>query len=154
MHTQFLTTDGQQHALSQLEYLRTVKRAEIASYLREAVEAGDVIRNAAFEDARFEQARLEARIAELEHLLATAQLIDLEQVASDTVSLGSVVQMVVSDGRAYRYTIVGSYEADPGAGRISNESPVGQALLGRKAGDQVTVATPGGVKVYTILAIE
>jgi protocatechuate 3,4-dioxygenase beta subunit len=85
MNTQFLTTDGQQHARSQLEYLRTVKRAEVASYLREAVEAGDVIRNAAFEEARLEQARLEARIAELEHLLARAQVIDLDSQPSCSV---------------------------------------------------------------------
>jgi len=154
MNTQFLTNDGQQHARSQLEYLRTVKLAEVAHYLREAAQAGDVTRNAAFEDARFEQARLEARIAELEQLLATAQVIDLDQVPIDAVSLGSVVHLATSDGRAYRYTIVGSYEADPGAGRISNESPVGKALLGRKAGDQILVATPGGVKAYTILGIE
>ncbi len=154
MNTQFLTGDGQLHIRSQLEYLRTVKRAEIARFLREAVEAGEVARNAAFEDARFEQARIEARIAELEHLLATAQIIDLDQIPTDAVSLGSVVHLVTSDGRKYRYTIVGSYEADPGAGRISNESSVGKALLGRKAGDQVVVATPGGVKIYTILSIE
>jgi transcription elongation factor GreA len=154
MNTQFLTNDGQQHARSQLEYLRTVKRAEVAHYLREAVEAGDITRNAAFEDARFEQTRLEARIAELEHLLATAQVINLDQVPADAVSLGSIVRLAASDGRTYRYTIVGSYEADPGAGRISHESPVGKGLLGRKAGDQVLVATPGGVKVYTILSIE
>lgn len=154
MNTQFLTSDGQQQVLSQLEYLRTVKRAEIAQYLREAVEGGNVIRNAAFEDAKFKQACLEARIAELEQLLATAQVIGLDQLSTDTVSLGSVVHLATSDGRAYQYTIVGSYEADPGAGRISNESPVGKALLGRKAGDQVMVATPGGVKAYTILSVE
>jgi transcription elongation factor GreA len=154
MNTQFLTNDGQQHARSQLEYLRTVKRAQVAHYLREATEAGDVTRNAAFEDARFEQARLEARIAELEQLLATAQIIDLDQVPTGVVSLGSVVHLATADGRTYRYTIVGSYEADPAAGRISNESPVGKSLLGRKVGDQVLVATPGGVKAYTILGIE
>jgi transcription elongation GreA/GreB family factor len=97
---------------------------------------------------------LEARIAELEQLLATAQIIDRDQVPTDAVSLGSVAHLATSDGRTYRYTIVGSYEADPGAGRISHESPVGKALLGRKTGDQVMVATPGGVKVYTILSIE
>jgi transcription elongation factor GreA len=154
MNTQFLTSDGQQQARSELEYLHTVKRAEVAHSLRDAVEAGGAIRNAAFEDVRFEQARLEARIAELEQLLAIAQVIDLDQVPTDTVSLGSIVHLVTSDGRTYRYTIVGSYEADPAAGRISYESPVGKALLGRKAGDQVVVATPGGVKAYTILGIE
>jgi transcription elongation factor GreA len=154
MNTQFLTNDGQQHAHSQLEYLRTVKRVEVSHYLREAVEAGDITRNAAFEDARFEQARLEARIAELEQLLATAQVIDLDQVPIDEVSLGSVVRLATNDGRTYLYTIVGSYEANPGAGRISHESPVGKALLGRKSGDQVMVAAPGGAKTYTILDIE
>ena len=154
MSTQFLTNDGQQHAYSLLEHLRTVKRAEVSHYLRETVEAGDITRNAAFEDARFEQARLEARIAELEQLLATAQVIDLDQVPTDEISLGSVVQLAAHDGRTYRYAIVGSYEANPGAGRISHESPVGKALLGRKAGDQVVVAAPGGVKTFTILDIE
>jgi len=153
MNTQFLTSDGQQHARSQLEYLRTAKRAEVAHYLREAVEAGDVIRNAAFEEARFEQARLEARITELEHLLATAQVIDLDQAPTDTVSLGSIVRLTTNNDRVYHYTIVGSYEADPAAGRISNESPVGKALLRRKVGDRVLVATPGGVKEFTILSI-
>jgi transcription elongation factor GreA len=154
MNTQFLTRDGEQNVRSQLEYLRTVKRAEIAHYLREAVEAGDITRNPAFEDARFEQARLQARIADLEDLLATAQVIDLDQVPTGAVSLGSIVHLGTIDGRAYHYTIVGSYEADPSAGRISNESPVGQALLGRKVDDHVMVATPGGVKEYTILSIE
>jgi transcription elongation factor GreA len=154
MSTQFLTTDGHQHACSQLEYLRTVKRAEVACSLREAAQAGDIVMNAAFEDARFEQERLEARIRELEHLLATAQVIDLDQAPTDVVSLGSLVHLAGSDGRQYRYTLVGSYEAEPGAGRISNESPVGKALLGRKVGEQVMVATPGGVKAYTILSIE
>jgi transcription elongation factor GreA len=154
MNTQFLTHDGQQQVRGQLEYLRTVKRAEIAHYLHEAVEAGDINRNAAFEDALFEQARLEARIAELEQLLATAQVIDLVQMPADEVSLGSVVHLETNDGRTYQYTIVGSYEANPGAGRISHESLVGKALLGRKAGDQVVVAVPGGVKEYTILNIE
>ena len=152
MNTQFLTSDGHQQLRNQLEYLCIVKRAEVAQYLREAVAAGDVIRNAAFDDAKFEQTRLEARIAELEHLLANATVI--EKGRTDVVSLGSVVHLTTSDDREYRYTIVGSYEANPGVGRISNESPVGKALLGRKAGDQVLVATPGGVKEYTILSIE
>jgi len=154
MNTQFLTSDGHQTLRSQLEYLCIVKRAEVAQYLREAVEAGDVIRNAAFEDARFEQACLEARIAELEHLLANAQVVDHDKVMTDSVSLGSIVHLTTSDGGTYCYTIVGSYEANPGAGRISNESPVGKALLGCKAGDRVMVATPGGVKTYTIRGIE
>ncbi len=147
----FLTDDGRQQALSQLEFLRTTKRAEVAQYLHEAKESGDVIDNAAYEDAKNEQARLEGRIYELEQLLARAKLID--RLLRDEVSLGSVIRLTASDDREYHYTIVGAFEADPRAGRISNESPVGKALLGHKVGDRVIVSTPGGVKEYTILSI-
>ena len=152
MHTQFLTSDGQQRVLSQLEFLRTVKRAEVTQHLREVEEAGDLVGNAVYEDVKGEQALLERRILELEHLLSTATLIEKEP--TDEASLGSVVYLATHDGREYRYTIVGSYEANPGAGLISNESPVGKALLGHRAGDRVVVATPGGVKEYTLLGIE
>lgn len=154
METQevFLTNDGQQHALSQLELLRTAGRAQVAQYLHDAKESGDVIDNAAYEDAKEQQARLEGRILELEQLLAKAKLIS--KVETDQVTLGSVVFLRNSDDREYHYTLVGAYEANPGAGRISNESPVGKALLGHKVGDMVIVSTPGGVKEYTILIIE
>ena len=154
METQevFLTNDGQQHALSQLELLRTAGRAQVAQYLHDAKESGDVIDNAAYEDAKEQQARLEGRILELEQLLAKAKLIS--KVETDQVALGSVVSSRNNDAREYHYTLVGAYEANPGAGRISNESPVGKALLGHKVGDMVIVSTPGGVKEYTILTIE
>ncbi len=148
----FLTEDGRQRALAQLEFLRTVKRAEVAHYLQEAKEAGDVSENAAYEDARNAQARLEGRILELEQMLAVAKPIG--NVSTREISLGSVVQMLAEDLREYRYTLVGAYEANPAAGLISNESPVGKALLGREVGDVVTVATPGGIRAYTILRIE
>lgn len=156
METQevFLTEDGRQHALSQLDFLRTVKRAEVAQYLHDAKESGDVIDNAAYEDAKNEQARLEGRIQELEQMLATAKLISKGSVATHEITLGSVVQLQTSDNREYRYTLVGAYEAKPSAGLISNESPVGKALLGHKVGDLVMVSTPGGVKEYTVLRIE
>ncbi|HLZ56206.1 MAG TPA: transcription elongation factor GreA [Ktedonosporobacter sp.] len=154
METQdvFLTNDGRQRAISQLEFLRTVRRAEVAQYLHDAKEAGDVIDNAAYEDAKNEQARLEGRIMELEQLLAKAKLID--RVQTDVVSLGSVVHLRTNEDRECYYTIVGRFEADPSARRISNESPVGKALLGHKAGDHIIVSTPGGVKEYTILDIQ
>ena len=154
METQdvFLTTDGLQSALRQLEFLRTVRRAEVAQYLHDAKESGDVIDNAAYEDAKNQQAHLEGRIYEREQLLAKAKVITRSN--TDAVSLGSVVHVVTSDDREYHYTIVGAYEADPRSGRISNESPVGKALLGHKVGDLVMVATPGGVKEYTIISIE
>ncbi len=147
----FLTDDGRQRAMSQLEYLRTVKRAEVAQYLHDAKESGDVVDNAAYEDAKNEQARLEGRIQELEQLLATAK--PISKVSTDLVSLGSVVCVRNIDDREYCYTLVGAFEANPGAGLISNESPVGKALLGHKVGDVVIVSTPGGVKELSILSI-
>jgi len=154
METQdvFLTDDGWQQAVTQLESLRTVGRAQVAQYLHDAKESGDVIDNAAYEEAKNQQARLEGRIIELEQMLAKAKLIN--KVDTGTVSLGSVVNLRNSDEREYRYMLVGAYEANPSAGRISNESPVGKALLGHKIGDLVLVSTPGGVKEYTILTIE
>lgn len=154
METQsvFLTNDGRQRAISQLEFLRTVRRAEVAQYLHDAKEAGDVIDNAAYEDAKNEQARLEGRIMELEQLLARA--VPISKVDTDIVSLGSVVHLRTPDKREYCYTLVGAFEANPSAGRISNESPVGKALLGHRVADLVIVSTPGGVKEYTISSIE
>jgi transcription elongation factor GreA len=154
METQdvFLTDGGLQRAMTQLEFLRTIRRAEVAQYLHDAKESGDVIDNAAYEDAKNQQAHLEGRIYELEQLVAKAKVI--EKRICDTVSLGAVVRVVNNDDRECRYTLVGAYEANPGAGCISNESPVGKALLGHKVGDLVIVATPGGVKELTILSIE
>jgi len=154
METQevFLTDDGRQRAIAQLEFLRTVRRAEVAQYLHDAKESGDVIDNAAYEDAKNEQARLEGRILELEQLLATAK--PIYKLPGDVVSLGSITRLRTADDREYRYTIVGAFEAKPSSGLISNESPVGKALLGHKVGDLVIVSTPGGVKEYTILSIE
>ena len=154
METQdvFLTDDGRRRALAQLEYLRTDRRAEVAQNLHDAKESGDVVDNAAYEDAKNEQARLEGRILELEQLLATAKTIN--KTPTDIVSLGSVARLHTPDDREYCYTIVGAFEAKPSSGLISNESPVGKALLGHKVGDLVIVSTPGGVKEYTILSIE
>lgn len=154
METQdvFLTNDGRNRALSQLELLRTDGRAEVAQYLHEAKESGDVIDNAAYEDAKNRQALLEGRIVELEQLLARAKLIT--KVPTDVVSIGSIVHLSTPDEREYHYTIVGAFEAEPRQGRISNESPVGKALLNHKVGDMVMVSTPGGVKEYTIFSIE
>lgn len=153
METQdvFLTEDGRQDIIAKLEFLRTVKRAEVAQYLHDAKESGDVIDNAAYEDAKNEQARLEGRILELEQMLDAAK--PISKVVGE-VSLGSVVHLRTAEGREYQYTLVGAYEAKPSAGFISNESPVGKALLGHKVSDVVIVSTPGGVKEYTILAIQ
>jgi transcription elongation factor GreA len=148
----FLTNDGLQKAVALLESLKTEGRAKVARYLHEAQESGDVIDNAAYEDAKNDQARLEGRILQLEHLIAKAKLIN--PTPTDEVSIGSVVHLREAEGREYEYTIVGAFEAAPKLKLISNESPVGRALLGHKSGDQVMVSTPGGVKVYTILSIK
>jgi transcription elongation factor GreA len=152
METQdvFLTEDGRQDIIAKLDFLRTVKRAEVAQYLHDAKESGDVIDNAAYEDAKNEQARLEGRILQLEQMLAVAK--PISKVVGE-VSLGSVVFLRTAEGREYQYTLVGAYEAKPSTGLISNESPVGKALLGHKVADVVMVSTPGGVKEYTILEI-
>src|SRR2546422_5383903 len=115
METQgeFLTNEGRIKAIGQLEFLRTVKRAEIAQYLHDAKESGDVIDNAAYEDAKNQQALLEGRILELEQMLARAKTIS--RALTDVVSLGSVVYLRNSDKREYRYTLVGAYEANPSA---------------------------------------
>jgi transcription elongation factor GreA len=154
METQdvFLTDDGRQRAIAQLEFLRTVRRAEVAQYLHDAKESGDVVDNAAYEDAKNEQARLEGRILELEQLLVAAK--PITKLPTDVVSLGSIVHLRTPDEREYHYPLVGSFEAKPSAGLISNESPVGKALLGHKVDDLMIVSTPGGVKEYTILSIE
>src|SRR5450759_3658054 len=153
METQeVITSDGLQQAQSQLENLYTVGRAKVAQYLHDAKESGDVIDNAAYEDAKNEQARLEGKIMELEQLIATAR--PISKPLTNEVSLGSVAHLRTPNGRDYHYTLVGAFEAKPAAGLISNESPVGKALLGHKIGDMVIVSTPGGVKEYTICNVE
>ena len=150
-HDVFLTEDGRQRAMAQLEFLRTVKRTEVAHYLEDAKAAGDVIENAAYEDAKEAQIRLESQIQELEQMLALAK--PITKGTTQEISLGSVAHVRAADHHEYQYTLVGAYEANPTAGLISHASPVGKALLGHKVGDVVMVSTPGGVKEYTILSI-
>jgi transcription elongation factor GreA len=137
--------------MNQLEFLRTTKRAEVAQYLHDAKESGDVIDNAAYEEAKNQHLRLEGLIHELEEMVAKAKVI--QPTHSSVVALGSQIHLRTSEGREYRYRLVGAFEANPSAGCISNESPVGKAMLGHKVGDLVIVSTPGGVKEYTILSI-
>src|SRR5438105_8617893 len=154
METQevFLTDDGWHQAVAQLEVLRTAGRAKVAQYLNDTKESGDVIDNAAYEEAKNQYLHLEGRIHELEELVAKAKLIETGH--SSIVALGSIIHLRTGEGREYRYRLVGAFEAEPSAGRISNESPVGKAMLGHRIGDLVIVSTPGGVKEYTILSID
>ena len=153
-----LTPDGYAKMQEKLEYLRTVKRKEIADYIHEAKEAGDISESSAYEDAKNEQAKLEGQILELERLLSAAQIMtsdmhdDVEGPA--VVRIGMQVDVTSSAGPPRTFKIVTTFEADPKSGLISNESPVGKALMGHKEGDQVTVSTPGGVTTYTIQSIK
>jgi transcription elongation factor GreA len=149
----FLTPEGYRKLEQELHYLTTVRRPEIAKAIHEAKLDGDVMENAAYEDAKRLQAFLEGRIMTVEAMLKNAVLIE-SNGPSDTVILGSRVTVVEDGWEPESYTIVGSAEADPGAGRISNESPLGKALIGHHLGDKVSFDTPSGTAQVEILNIE
>ena len=155
MTTQFLTREGFRKLQEELDYLRSVKRQEIADRLHDAMEGGELIENAEYEAAKNEQAFVEGRIKELEMILATAHLIEDEPHESDVIVVGSHVTLRPDDSNEKEaYTIVGPAEADPTNGLISNESPLGKALLGHKKGDRVQVDAPAGSFVVHILKVE
>src|SRR5919197_45078 len=140
-----LTPEGYEKLKTEIDYLRTEKRREVAERIKEAREFGDISENAEYDHAKNEQALLEARISQLEDKLRTATVIDEKSIDKDVVSVGSLVRVKdQKSGRSIQYQIVGSAEADPSENRLSNESPVGQALLGHKRGEVVTVQVPRG----------
>jgi transcription elongation factor GreA len=150
-----LTPEGLDKLKQEIEYLSTTKRREVAERIKEAREFGDISENSEYDDAKNEQAMLEARIATLEDKLRSASVIDARALSSDVVRVGSQVQVKDAAGKSSTYTIVGSTEADPSANRLSNESPVGKALVGRKQGDAVTVQLPNGKsRELTVTKIE
>lgn len=153
MPTSFLTREGYQKLQDELDYLRSSKRQEIANRLHEAMEGGELIENAEYEAAKNEQAFVEGRIKELEILLATARVIS-ESEKAEIIQVGSKVTIQEDGNDPEMYTIVGAAEANPRAGRISNESPLGRALLNRKAGEQVQVDAPAGAFTVHVLKIE
>lgn len=146
-----LTPEGIQALKDELKDLTTTKRAEIAERLKEAKADGDLSENAMFDAARDEQGFIEGRIAEIEHILKHATVI--EGSKSDKVSIGSTVHVELEDGQV-QYKIVGSTEANPDESKISNESPLGRALMGKKPGDEVEVQVPAGKMVYKITRVE
>jgi len=152
MPTSYLTKEGYERLQNELDYLRTEKRIEVAIRLREALEDGELIENAELEAAKNEQSFVEGRIKELEILLANAHLIE-ETNHTDIIQVGSKVKVQEEGYDPEEYVIVGAAEADPRLGRISNESPLGQALLNKKAGDKVKVEAPGGEFEITILSL-
>jgi len=154
MPPSFLTRQGYQKLQEELDYLRTVKRQEVAARLHEAMEGGELIEDAEYEAAKNEQAFVEGRIQELEMLLANARVIDDGAVKADAVQIGAKVTIKEDDGEPEMYTIVGPAEANPREGRVSNESPLGRALMDRRAGDTVRVDAPGGSFTIRIIKIE
>jgi len=150
-----LTYEGLKNMEAELENLKTVRRKDVAEKIKEARGQGDLSENAEYDAAKEEQAEIEARIVQLEKMLRNAEVIDEEGGAKDTISLGATVTVLdVEFEEEMEYTIVGSAEADPMNGRISNESPVGMALLGHKEGDSVSIDTPDGEAIFKVLKIK
>jgi transcription elongation factor GreA len=150
----YLTTEGAAKLKAELEELKGPKRDEMARRLRSAIQMGDLSENADYHKAKEDQGFMEGRIQELEYLLKNARIIDTSGIPSDTIQVGSRVTVQEGDYPAETYYLVGATEADPRNGKISNESPIGQALIGRHVGDEVTVNTPGGEIKLKILKIE
>jgi transcription elongation factor GreA len=149
-----VTPEGLASMKAELEHLSTARRREVAARIKEAREFGDISENAEYDDAKNEQAMLEARIAQLEDKLRSATVIDASDLSTDVVRVGSAVHVKDEKGRSTRYTIVGSAEAKPAEMRLSNESPVGKALLGHKRGEEVVIATPKGERRLKITKID
>jgi transcription elongation factor GreA len=147
----YLSREGLETLRKELEEMTNVRRAEVAARIHDAKEHGDLSENAEYEDAKNEQAFVEGRIQALEALIKNATIID-ENHSTDHVQIGSTVDVESDDG-AERFTIVGSAEAKPAEGRISNESPVGRALLGKKKGEKVLVRVPAGDFTYKVVSI-
>ena len=149
-----LTAEGLRKLEEELEYLKVTKRKEVAGRIKEAKDFGDLTENSEYEDAKNEQAFVEGRILQLEAMLRNAKVIDNNEVRRDRVTVGcTVVLQDLSNGEKLSYMIVGSAEADPDRDRISNESPVGKALLDKGVGDEVQVTVPVGSLRFTISGI-
>lgn len=158
-----LTTDGLKKLEQKLEHLKSVRRQEVAERIKQAIEFGDISENAEYEDAKNEQAFIEGELQSLEKMLRSAKLIETCDANSETVGLGCTVTLKqVKEGKAKTaqnnhemvYTIVGSAEADPSEARISNESPVGSAVLGQKVGQIVEVVAPAGRMKFKVVNIQ
>jgi len=149
-----LTYEGLKKLEEELEFLKSVKRREIAERIKQALSFGDISENSEYDEAKNEQAQVEVRIVQIESLLKHAKVIDEDEVSTESVSLGSKVKLHdMESGETVEYYIVGSTEADPSRYRISNESPVGRAIMGKKKGNVIEVSVPDGIVKYKILKI-
>jgi len=150
-----LTREGYEKLKEEIEYLRTEKRREVAERIKTAREFGDIAENAEYDDAKNEQALLEHRIAQLEERILSARVIEKKDIAKDVVSVGSKVRLRdLQANKTFEYHIVGSAEANPAEQKLSNESPVGKAIMGKKKGEVVEVSAPRGALKFKILDIK
>ena len=150
-----LTREGFEKLKQEIDFLSTTKRQEVAERIRVAREFGDIAENAEYDDAKNEQAMLEHRIALLEERMRDARVIEKSEITADVVSIGSHVRLKdVDANETVEYHIVGSAEANPAENKLSNESPVGKAIIGRKKGETVEVAAPRGTLKFKILDIK
>jgi len=150
----FLTPNGLAKLNEELEYLLTVRRPEVAEKIQQAKELRSSVSTPEYEEAKDEQGFVEGRILEIERIIKIAKIIHHEDVNLDFVEIGNEVRVQLEDGNEEHYTIVGSTEANPGEWRISNESPMGKALLGKRVGDEVEVEAPAGMLKLRILEIK
>ena len=149
-----LTDEGLRKLEDELDFLKTVRRKEIAEKIKVALSFGDLSENSEYDEAKNEQAMVESRIVTIEAMLKNVKLIDENEINTEIIHVGSRAKVKnLSSDRESTYKIVGSNEANPLEGRISDESPVGKALLGKKPGNKITVETPGGTIVYEVLEI-
>jgi transcription elongation factor GreA len=149
-----MTYEGVKKLEDELDYLKTVKRKEITEKIKVALGYGDLSENSEYDEAKNEQAFVEGRIMQLENMLKNASIVDESEISTDSVSVGSVVKIKDYEfDEEVEYTIVGSAESDPMNFRISNESPVGRAFMGKKVGDVLEVSVPGGMAKFEILEI-
>ena len=149
----YLTPEGLEKVKHELDQLKTTRRREVAEELKRASEVGGTVDNAEYDEAKRDQATIEGRIYDLELTLSNAEVIPDHDTPSETVTVGSLVVLRNAAGKKMEYTIVGSMEADPAHGRISNESPVGKALLGKRVGEDAAVHAPGGDQTLTVVEI-
>ena len=153
-----LTQEGYDKIVEEHEYLKAVRRAEVAERIKVAISFGDISENAEYDEAKNEQAQMEERIFKLENHLRAAKIIDESTIDHEKVTVGSIVKIEIKypndkTVETEEYTIVGSAEADPSEDRISNESPVGSALLGKKVGDKISVNVPDGIAKAKVIGI-
>ena len=149
----YLTAEGKQRFAAELHELQTGRRHEVEERIRRAKEFSDTVDNAEYDEAKTEQSFVEGRIQELERMLAAAKLIEEPTTKVDYVRMGSHIKVVDPEGEEETYYLVGSHEADPRKGLISNESPIGRSLIGKRVGDEVTVVAPAGAFNLKILDI-